>query len=197
MNPGGVPTGIRTHDLWRGRQVRFQYTMTRCGCIPAFLTTRRDFHRLCLDAPLCLIASTTQTDRVMVDRWRRACRLCHQKKCDVGVTCVSGMLLPVRSPGSRAAHWRAVLGCLRACFSMRCTSAMLRGVYGRGLMSGVTGSSPAPTSVCDLLSILSTSALPKGVYGSGLNTGVPGVSCTCASLCGVPPPPPRCRGGVF
>ena len=72
---------------------------------------------------------------------------------------------------------------------MRCTSALLR-----GLMSGVTGSPPAPTSACDLLtsacdllSIRSTSALPKGVYGSGLNTGVPGVSGMCASLRGVPP----------
>ena len=63
-----------------------------------------------------------------------------------------------------------------------------------GLMSGVTGSSPAPTSAYDLLSILSTSALPEGVYGSGLNTGVPGVSCMCASLCGVPPQLP---GGEY
>ena len=51
MNPGSVPTGIRTHDLWRGRQVRFRYTISRCGCIPAFITTRCDFHRLCLGAP--------------------------------------------------------------------------------------------------------------------------------------------------
>ena len=63
-------------------------------------------------------------------------------------------------------------------------------------MYGVTGSSPAPTSACDLLSILSTSALPKGVYGSGLNTGVPGVSCMCASLYGVPPPPPLPGGSI-
>ena len=88
----------------------------------------------------------------------------------------------------------AVLGCFLALFSMRCTSALLRGVYGRGLISGVTGSSPAPTSACDRLSILSTSALPKGVYGSGLNTSVSGASQACASLCGVPPPP-NCRGG--
>ena len=64
-------------------------------------------------------------------------------------------------------------------------------------MSGVTSSSPAPASACDLLSILSTSALPKGVYGSGLNTGVPGVSCMCASLCGVRPPPPQVAGGQY
>ena len=64
-------------------------------------------------------------------------------------------------------------------------------------MSGVSGSSPAPTSACDLLSTLSTSALPKGVYGSGLNTGVPGASCMCDSLCGVPPPPPLPGGGEY
>ena len=64
-------------------------------------------------------------------------------------------------------------------------------------MSGVTGSSPAPTSAYDLLSILSTSALPKGVYGSGLNTGVLGASCMCDSLCGVPPPPPPVAGGEY
>ena len=63
-------------------------------------------------------------------------------------------------------------------------------------MSGVTGSSPAPTPACDFLSILSTSALPKGVYGGGLNIGVPGASCMCASLCGVPPSPVA-GGGVF
>ena len=64
-------------------------------------------------------------------------------------------------------------------------------------MSCVTGSSPAPTSAYDLLSIGSTAALPKGVYGSGPNTGVPGVSWICTSLCGVPPPPSSCRGRVF
>ena len=207
MNPGGVPTGIRSHDLWRGRQVRFRHTMPKRGCIPAFITTRRDFYQLCLGhkggllkrtdvhhrlsynhkfftsvhacavqshrlhvspswlgcstiyvhyqknqgawqthvclvavcmghpiagevprasveapwtpaslvpgcvlvPPLFLIAPTTRTDRVMVDPWRRACRLCHQKKCDVGVTCVSSMLLPVRDSGSRAAHFDEVL----------------------------------------------------------------------------------------
>ena len=57
-------------------------------------------------------------------------------------------------------------------------------------MSGATGSSPAPTSACDLLSILSDSALPKGVYRSELNIGVPVVSSMRASLCTVPPPPP-------
>ena len=64
-------------------------------------------------------------------------------------------------------------------------------------MFGVTGSSPAPTSACDLLSILSTSALPKGVYGSGLNTGVPGVSCVCASHRWSAPPPPPVAGGEY
>ena len=76
---------------------------------------------------------------------------------------------------------------------MCCTSALLKGVYGRGLISGVTGSSPAPTSSCDRLSILSTSAL----YGSGLNTGVPGASHAHASLCGVPPPPPPQLPGEY
>ena len=77
---------------------------------------------------------------------------------------------------------------------MRCSSAPLRGVYGRGLTSGATGSSPAPTSACDLLSMLSTPALPEGVYGSARNNGVPVASHTCDFLCGVHPPP-RFRGG--
>ena len=103
-DPGGVPTGIQNHDLWRGRQVRFRYSIFRHGCIPAFKTTTSDFHRLCLGGPLLLVAPTTQTDSMGVDPWRRACRLQHQRKCDVGVTCVSGMLLPVCSPKSRTAN---------------------------------------------------------------------------------------------
>ena len=77
-NPGGMPTSVRTHDVWRGRRVCFRYAISRRGCKLTLGTTRLGSHRLCLGTTIVLIASPSRLrSTTWVDPRRRVCRLRH------------------------------------------------------------------------------------------------------------------------